>query len=154
MCSVSRRKKAKKCRFYYFKSIELGLSLRRSSHRRCSVRKCFLRNFAKFSGKHLHQRLFFSKFAGLSPQLYLKRVNSTPTQLFSCEFCKICNNTFFTKHLLETASGVSFIRSSHPVVFCKITVLENFSKFTGKHLCQSLFFLMKLIIIGPSLEFY
>ena len=96
-CAVlARRKKLKNCRFYYFKSIELGLSLR-SSHRRCSVRKCFLRNFAKFSGKHLHQRLFFSQFAGLTPQLYLKRVNSTLTQLFSCEFCKISNNTFFYK---------------------------------------------------------
>ena len=31
----------------------------RSSHRRCSVRKCVLRNFAKFTGKHLSQSLFF-----------------------------------------------------------------------------------------------
>ena len=27
-----------------------------------------------------------------------------------------------------------------PVVFCKKGVLRNFAKFTGKHLCQSLFF--------------
>ena len=33
----------------------------RSSHRRCSVRKGFLRNFAKFTGKHLCQSLFFNK---------------------------------------------------------------------------------------------
>ena len=31
-------------------------------------------------------------------------------------------------------------RSSRPVVFCKKGVLRNFTKFTGKHLCQSLFF--------------
>ena len=31
-------------------------------------------------------------------------------------------------------------RTSHPEVFCKKGVLENFAKFTGKHLCQSLFF--------------
>ena len=31
-------------------------------------------------------------------------------------------------------------RSSHLEVFCKKGVLEYFSKFTGKHLCQSLFF--------------
>ena len=31
-------------------------------------------------------------------------------------------------------------RSSRPEVFCKKVVLRNFSKFTGKHLCQSLFF--------------
>ena len=29
-------------------------------------------------------------------------------------------------------------RSSHPEVFCKKSVLENFAKFTGKHLRQSL----------------
>ena len=36
----------------------------RSSHRRCSVRKDVLRNFGKFSGKHLCQSLFFNKIAG------------------------------------------------------------------------------------------
>ena len=38
----------------------------RNSHRRCSVRKGVLRNFAKFTGKHLCQSLFFNKVAGLS----------------------------------------------------------------------------------------
>ena len=42
----------------------------RSSHHSCSVKKGVPRNFAKFRGKHLHQRLFFR---GL--QLYLKRVS-------------------------------------------------------------------------------
>ena len=27
-----------------------------------------------------------------------------------------------------------------PEVFCKKSVLKNFAKFTGKHICQSLFF--------------
>ena len=31
----------------------------RSSHERCSVRKGVLRNFAKFTGKHMCQSLFF-----------------------------------------------------------------------------------------------
>ena len=31
-------------------------------------------------------------------------------------------------------------RSSRPEVFCKKFVLRNFTKFTGTHLCQSLFF--------------
>ena len=30
--------------------------------------------------------------------------------------------------------------SSLPEMFCKKGVLKNFAKFTGKHLCQSLFF--------------
>ena len=35
--------------------------------------------------------------------------------------------------------GSSYCRSSHPEVFCKKVFLE-FCKFTGKHLCQSLYF--------------
>ena len=38
----------------------------RSSHWRCSVKKDVLRKmFAKFTGKHLSQRLYFNKVAGL-----------------------------------------------------------------------------------------
>ena len=32
------------------------------------------------------------------------------------------------------------LRSSRPEVFCKEGVLRNLAKFTGKHLCQRLFF--------------
>ena len=32
------------------------------------------------------------------------------------------------------------VRSSPPEVFCKKSVLRDFAKFTGKHLCQCLFF--------------
>ena len=35
----------------------------RSSHQRCSVRKTVLRNFAKFTWKHLYQSLFLNKVA-------------------------------------------------------------------------------------------
>ena len=35
---------------------------------------------------------------------------------------------------------ISLDRSSRPKVFCKKDVLRNFEKFTGKGLCQSLFF--------------
>ena len=31
-------------------------------------------------------------------------------------------------------------KSSRPEVLCQKGVLRNFAKFTGKHLCQSLFF--------------
>ena len=40
-------------------------NIKRSSHQRCSVRKGVLRNFAKFTGKHLCQSLVFNKFVGL-----------------------------------------------------------------------------------------
>ena len=74
----------------------------RSSYRRCSVKKYVLRNFAKFTRKHLCQSLFFNKVAGLRPVTFLKK--ETLAQVFSCEFCKIFKNTFFTKHLRTTAS--------------------------------------------------
>ena len=36
----------------------------RSSHQSCPVKKGVLTNFAKFTGKHLYQCLFFNKVAG------------------------------------------------------------------------------------------
>ena len=73
----------------------------RSSHQRCSVEKGVLRNFAKFTGKHLCQSLFFNKVAGLACNFIKKE---TLAQVFSCEFCEISKNTFFTEHLWTTAS--------------------------------------------------
>ena len=66
------------------KSEKLSL---RSNHRRCSLKKGVLKNFAKFTGKHLCQSLFFNKVA------------ETLAQVFSCEFCEIFKNTFFIEHL-------------------------------------------------------
>ena len=45
----------------------------RSSHRRCSVKKGVLTNFAKFTGKDLCQSLFFNKIAGRRPATFLKK---------------------------------------------------------------------------------
>ena len=41
------------------------ISLSRSSHRKCSVKKCPLKNFAKFTGKHVYQSLFKIKLQAL-----------------------------------------------------------------------------------------
>ena len=41
------------------------ITLSRSSHQRCSVKKRVLRNFSKSTGKHLCQGLLFNKVAGL-----------------------------------------------------------------------------------------
>ena len=56
---------------------------------------------------------------------------------------------------------ISTYRSSRPEVFCKRGVLGNFTKFTGKHLCQRLF-LNKVAgqrlffnkVAGPGLQLY
>ena len=45
----------------------------RSIHWRCSVKKNVLRNFSKFTGKHLCHSLFFNNFAGLRPVTLLEK---------------------------------------------------------------------------------
>ena len=48
----------------------INAKMYRSSRRRCSVKKVVLRNFPKFTGKHLCQRLSFNNVAGQGLQLY------------------------------------------------------------------------------------
>ena len=62
----------------------------------------------------------------------------TLAQVFSCEFSKISNNTFFIVHLQAT-SAFSFSEAPTGGVLgkrCSLKkgVLEDFAKFTGKHL--------------------
>ena len=45
----------------------------KSSHKRYAIKKDVLRNFAKFTGKHLCQSLFFNEVAGLRPETLSKK---------------------------------------------------------------------------------
>ena len=57
-----------------------------SSHSEMFSKKGVLRNFAKFTGKHLCQSLFINKVAGLRrATLSKKRL----AEVFSGEFCEI-----------------------------------------------------------------
>ena len=47
---------------------------------------------------------------------------------------------YWLRHSLIMNTFRLIFRSSRPEVFCKKGFLRNFTKFTGKHLCQSLFF--------------
>ena len=76
----------------------------RSNHQRCVVAKSVLRNFTKFTGKHLRQGLIFNKVADWACNVIKKE---TLAQVFSCEFCEISKNTFFTDHVRATASVFS-----------------------------------------------
>ena len=70
-------------------------------------KKGVLRNFAKFTGKHLCQSLFFNNSAACN---FINK--ETLAQVFFREFYKISMNTFFTEHLWTTASGLkSFVNS-------------------------------------------
>ena len=55
-------------------------------------KKGVLKNFAKFTRKHLGQSLFLNKVAGAACNVIIKE---TLAQAFSCEFCEIFKNTFF-----------------------------------------------------------
>ena len=69
----------------------------RSSHQRCSVRKGILRNFAKFTGKHLYRSLFFNRVAGLRPATLLRK--KIWHKCFPVNFAKFSRTAFFTEHL-------------------------------------------------------
>ena len=86
----------------------------KSSHRRCSIKKSLLRNFAVFTGKHLCQSLFFNNVADL---FFIKQ--ETLKQAFSHIFCEIFKNTFFTKHLWTTVSY-------H--ISCYLCICQTYSK--------------------------
>ena len=57
----------------------------RSSRPEIFCKKGVLKNFAKFTGKHLCQSFFFNK--------------ETMAQVFSWESCEISKSVFFTEHL-------------------------------------------------------
>ena len=57
----------------------------------CSVKKVLLRVFTKI----------YMKTPGVELQVYQKKI---PSQMYSCEFCKIFKNTFFEDHLWMAVS--------------------------------------------------
>ena len=63
---------------------------RRSHPRRCSTKKNFLRNFAKFTGKHLCQSLFLERDCSFIEK-------ATLAQVFSCDFCEYFKSTLSYK---------------------------------------------------------
>ena len=90
-----------KHRLFLWTQSNLNLEIRRrlrylrSSHQRCSMKKGVLRNFAKFTGKHLCQSNYIKK--------------ETLAQVFSCEFCGLSKNTFFAEQLKATASVYEYL---------------------------------------------
>ena len=65
--------------------------------RRCSMIKAVLRNFAKFTGKHLCHSLFLNKVVGLRPATLLKR--RLWHRCFPVNFVKFLRTSFLTEHL-------------------------------------------------------
>ena len=67
-----------------------------------------LKNLAKFTGKHLCQRLFFNKVKGQACNFIKKAL----ARLSPHEFCEIFKTTIYTEYHRTTAPGRSqFIKS-------------------------------------------
>ena len=97
----------------------------RSSHPEMFCKKAALRDFPKFTGKHLCQSLFITKVAGQGWQLYSKRDPGTGVFLW------ILWNLEEHLFLQNTSAGC--------FKFFKIDVLINFPIFTRKYMCWSPF---------------
>ena len=65
--------------------------------RRCFFKKGALKNFAKFTGKHLCQSLSFNKVVGLMPATLLKK--SLWHRCFPVNFAKVLRAPFLKEHL-------------------------------------------------------
>ena len=93
-------------------------------------KKGVLRNLAKFTRKHLCQRVFFNKVAGLGLKLYWKK--ESLAQVFSCKFCEISKNIFFQntvgRLLLENPSFCSAFW--YLLFYKKVIVLQHGDKFS------------------------
>ena len=81
---------------------KIARTVYRSSRPEVLCKKGVLRNFTKFTGKHLCQSLFFSKVAGLRPAtLFKKRLWH---RCFPVNFPKFLRTPFFTESVWTTAS--------------------------------------------------
>ena len=123
--------------------------INRSPRQNVFCEKGVLKNFAKFTGKHLCQRLFFNKAAGMRPATLIKK---RPWQrCFPVNFAKFLRTPFsqnspwklllrllsFFFWCYEYISTSSFdnscqLRSSCREVFCKKDVLKKFHKIPRK----------------------
>ena len=81
--------------------IKIKAAIKRSSQRRCSVKKVFLQMSQNSQEKTSGRVSFLIKLQALSC-IFIKK--ETLAQVLSCEFCEISKNTFFTEHPWRTAS--------------------------------------------------
>ena len=84
----------------------------RSSHQRCSVRKGVLRNFAKFTGKHLCQVRFYNKVAGPEPVTLLKK--RLWHRCFPMNIAKLLRTLFHRTPLNDCFSTIQHFLAENP----------------------------------------
>ena len=95
----------------------------RSSQQWCFVRKGILRNFTKFTGKHLCQGLFFNIVVGPRPATLLKK--RLWHKCFPVDFVKFPRTSF-----LQNTSGDCFCRSLRYEIILKFDHCAHLSQFS------------------------
>ena len=84
-------------------------------------KKSVLKNFTKFTGKHLYQKLLFNKAADLRLVTLLRK--ESLVQVFPCEFCEIFkSNIFYGTPPMTARYSLS-----------KLDILELFLGCTGRY---------------------
>ena len=106
----------------------------RSSRSEVFCKTSVLRNFAKFTGKHLCQSLFFNKVAGLrSASLSKKRIWN---KCFPVNFAKFLGTLFLTEHLwwllLRTDKSLQILNTKTIWEMCTINNLSKFVTCLGR----------------------
>ena len=90
----------------------------RSSRPEVFRKKGVLKNFAKFTGKHLYHSFFFNNVAGTAPA----------ATLFSCEFCEIFNNTYLYRTPLMVASEAQYDSWKRNTVYETLKICEPYQQ--------------------------
>ena len=112
----------------------------RSSHQRCSAKKGVLRNFTKFTGKHLCQSLFFNKVDGAA---------------LSCSYCSInCDSenliVFLESKIIE--KSVSEKKISFLIGDFNMNCLKNNKNAKTKHFYGNIYQKSPITIINRPIR--
>ena len=99
--------------YWKIEKMQIPKTVFRSSHQRCYVRKGVLRNFTKFTGKHLYQSIFFNKVGGLRHAKHAKQAIlwSTPSTLFY----EVRQTPHSMKHTKHVKCVILWSRPSMPI---------------------------------------
>ena len=119
----------------------------RSSRLEVFCKNGVLRNFAKFTGKHLRQSRFLNRVAGAKVAVAAWNfIKKEPLALvFSSEFWEISKNTFF----LQNTSGGCFCTSSFmyfTLIFSGCTSITSSKE--GLKVCVYNFFQRKVVLLA------
>ena len=89
----------------------IEIDWRESSRSPMFLKIGLLKNFTIFTEKHLSWSLFLIKLLALE----------THTHLFSCEYCKILNSSFYIEHPGGCSSG----EKRSPIIFISVSNASN-----------------------------